>query len=139
MNTTSRPSNNPPVYKPPANYDAPIPDADAIRARLTDDVPHTYPFNLAIDILGNEQDGLHTIMPDLIRAVSELTPDQQRLVYLRYILGWNHIDIGERDGDRARATVTGTLRNLTDHLSALTVPKLDIPESRRTDIIRFIV
>lgn len=134
----SRPSNNPPIYKPPANYDAPIPDADAIRARLTDDVPHTYPFNLAIDILGDEQDGLHTIMPDLIRAVSELTPDQQRLIYLRYILGWNHIDIAKRD-DRYRCNVTQDFSAITDQLSSLTVPKLDIPESRREDIIRFIV
>lgn len=135
---STRPSNNPPVYKPPANYDAPIPDADAIRARLTDDVPHTYPFNLAIDILGNEQEGLHTIMPDLIRAVSELTPVQQRLIYLRYVLGWNHVDIANRD-DRYRCNVTQDFSAITDQLSALTVPKLDIPESRRTDIIRFIV
>jgi DNA-directed RNA polymerase specialized sigma24 family protein len=138
VNTTSRPSNNPPIYKPPANYSAPIPDADTIRARLTDDVPHTYPFNLAIDILGDEQDGLHTIMPDLIRAVSELTPDQQRLIYLRYILGWNHIDIAKRD-DRLRKNVTQNFSDVTDQLSSLTVPKLDIPESRREDIIRFIV
>jgi DNA-directed RNA polymerase specialized sigma24 family protein len=77
-------------------------------------------------------------MPDLIRAVSELTPDQQRLIYLRYILGWNHIDIAKRD-DRLRKNVTQNFSDVTDQLSSLTVPKLDIPESRREDIIRFIV